>query len=182
MCLRVNARHRLRVPALRGLHPHDGAPAERRVRSDDRATAPKEEDPQPGRRTAAAGAPRRSRRALSLGTLRRSAATNGACPGTGRRPPELLLLDEPFGALDVKVRQELRQWLRRRHDEVHATTIFVTHDQEEALEIADEIIVMIKGRVEQPAARDSTTAPSNEFVMTFLGPVNRLGDALLAPS
>jgi sulfate/thiosulfate transport system ATP-binding protein len=96
--------------------------------------------------------------------------------------PELLLLDEPFGALDVKVRQELRQWLRRLHDEVHATTIFVTHDQEEALEIADEIIVINDGRVEQSGPPgDLYDRPVNEFVMGFLGPVTRLGGQLTRP-
>jgi sulfate transport system ATP-binding protein len=96
--------------------------------------------------------------------------------------PELLLLDEPFGALDVKVRQELREWLRRLHDEVHATTIFVTHDQEEALEIADEIIVINDGRVEQSGPPGELyDQPVNEFVMSFLGPVTRLGGALTRP-
>jgi sulfate/thiosulfate transport system ATP-binding protein len=96
--------------------------------------------------------------------------------------PELLLLDEPFGALDVKVRQELRQWLRRLHDEVHATTIFVTHDQEEALEIADEIIVINDGRVEQAGSPSSLyDHPVNDFVMGFLGPVTRLGGLMTRP-
>jgi sulfate transport system ATP-binding protein len=96
--------------------------------------------------------------------------------------PELLLLDEPFGALDVKVRQELREWLRRLHDEVHATTIFVTHDQEEALEIADEIIVINDGRVEQAGPPgDLYDRPVNDFVMGFLGPVTRLGGSLTRP-
>jgi sulfate transport system ATP-binding protein len=96
--------------------------------------------------------------------------------------PELLLLDEPFGALDVKVRQELREWLRRLHDEVHATTIFVTHDQEEALEIADEIIVINDGRVEQSGSPgDLYDRPANDFVMGFLGPVTRLGGQLTRP-
>jgi sulfate transport system ATP-binding protein len=96
--------------------------------------------------------------------------------------PELLLLDEPFGALDVKVRQELREWLRRLHDEVHATTIFVTHDQEEALEIADEIIVINDGRVEQAGSpSDLYDHPLNDFVMGFLGPVTRLDGQLTRP-
>jgi sulfate transport system ATP-binding protein len=95
--------------------------------------------------------------------------------------PGLLLLDEPFGAL-VKVRQELREWLRRLHDEVHATTIFVTHDQEEALEIADEIIVINDGRVEQSGSPSTLyDHPVNEFVMGFLGPVTRLGGTLTRP-
>jgi sulfate/thiosulfate transport system ATP-binding protein len=96
--------------------------------------------------------------------------------------PNLLLLDEPFGALDVKVRQELREWLRRLHDEVHTTTIFVTHDQEEAMEIADQIIVINGGRVEQAGTPDDLyDRPANEFVMGFLGPVTRLGDRLVRP-
>ena len=89
--------------------------------------------------------------------------------------PQVLLLDEPFGALDAKVRKDLRAWLRRLHDEVHVTTVFVTHDQEEAMEVSDEIVVMNKGRVEQigtPAQiYDHPTTP---FVMSFIGPVNVL--------
>jgi sulfate transport system ATP-binding protein len=96
--------------------------------------------------------------------------------------PGLLLLDEPFGALDVKVRQELREWLRRLHDEVHTTTIFVTHDQEEAMEISDQIIVINNGQVEQAGTPDELyDRPTNEFVMGFLGPMTRLGDSLVRP-
>jgi sulfate/thiosulfate transport system ATP-binding protein len=96
--------------------------------------------------------------------------------------PGLLLLDEPFGALDVKVRQELREWLRRLHDEVHTTTIFVTHDQEEAMEISDQIIVINDGRVEQAGRPNELyDHPTNDFVMGFLGPVTRLGDRLVRP-
>ncbi len=96
--------------------------------------------------------------------------------------PELLLLDEPFGALDVKVRQELREWLRRLHDEVHATTVFVTHDQEEAMEIADEIIVINAGRVEQAGPPGELyDSPTNEFVMGFLGPVTKLAGRACRP-
>jgi sulfate transport system ATP-binding protein len=96
--------------------------------------------------------------------------------------PGLLLLDEPFGALDVKVRQELREWLRRLHDEVHTTTIFVTHDQEEAMEISDQIIVINAGRVEQAGTPDELyDRPINDFVMGFLGPVTRLGKLLVRP-
>ncbi|MDT4908758.1 MAG: sulfate/thiosulfate transport system ATP-binding protein [Pseudonocardiales bacterium] len=96
--------------------------------------------------------------------------------------PKVLLLDEPFGALDAKVRKELRDWLRRLHDEVHVTTVFVTHDQEEALEVADELVVINYGRVEQVGSPDDLyDKPANEFVMGFLGPVTRLGDRLVRP-
>ena len=87
--------------------------------------------------------------------------------------PKVLLLDEPFGALDAKVRQELRQWLRRLHDELHTTSVFVTHDQEEAFEVADEVVVMNKGRVEQIGSpRQVFDHPANSFVLDFLGNVN----------
>lgn len=89
--------------------------------------------------------------------------------------PQVLLLDEPFGALDAKVRKDLRQWLRRLHAEVQVTTVFVTHDQEEAMEVSDEVVVMNKGRVEQvgkPA--DIYDHPATPFVMGFIGPVNVL--------
>jgi sulfate transport system ATP-binding protein len=96
--------------------------------------------------------------------------------------PQVLLLDEPFGALDAQVRAELREWLRRLHEEIHVTTIFVTHDQEEAMEVAEQIVVMNHGRVEQAGApRELYESPSNEFVMSFIGPVNRLGDAFVRP-
>jgi sulfate/thiosulfate transport system ATP-binding protein len=96
--------------------------------------------------------------------------------------PTVLLLDEPFGALDAKVRKELRDWLRRLHDEVNVTTVFVTHDQEEALEVADEIVVINDGRIEQIGSPDDLyDRPANEFVMRFLGPVTKLGDRLVRP-
>ena len=96
--------------------------------------------------------------------------------------PTVLLLDEPFGALDAKVRKELRDWLRRLHDEVAVTTVFVTHDQEEALEVADEIVVINDGRVEQVGTPDELyDAPANDFVMSFLGEVTMLGDLRLRP-
>jgi len=96
--------------------------------------------------------------------------------------PEVLLLDEPFGALDARVRKELRAWLRRLHDEVHVTTVFVTHDQEEAMDVADQIVLMNSGRVEQVGApRELYEEPANEFVMTFVGPVSKLGDAYIRP-
>jgi sulfate/thiosulfate transport system ATP-binding protein len=96
--------------------------------------------------------------------------------------PNVLLLDEPFGALDVQVRAELREWLRRLHDEIHVTTIFVTHDQEEAMEVAGQIVVMNGGRIEQVGtSHELYESPRNEFVMSFIGPVSRLGDAYLRP-
>lgn len=88
--------------------------------------------------------------------------------------PKVLLLDEPFGALDAKVRKELRRWLRRLHEEIHLTSIFVTHDVEEALEVADEVVVMNEGRVEQTGSPDHVYEhPVNSFVYHFLGSVNR---------
>src|SRR5437764_13905234 len=96
--------------------------------------------------------------------------------------PEVLLLDEPFGALDARVRKELRAWVRRLHDETHRTTVIVTHDQEEAMEVADRVVVMNAGHIEQVAApRELYDSPANEFVMSFVGPVNRVGDAFIRP-
>jgi sulfate transport system ATP-binding protein len=96
--------------------------------------------------------------------------------------PSVLLLDEPFGALDARVRKELRAWLRRLHDEVHVTTIIVTHDQEEAMEVAGQIVVLNAGRVEQVGSpRELYDQPANEFVMSFVGPVNRVGDTFVRP-
>ncbi|MFE6924707.1 sulfate/molybdate ABC transporter ATP-binding protein [Nocardia sp. NPDC057663] len=96
--------------------------------------------------------------------------------------PQVLLLDEPFGALDAKVRTDLRKWLRRLHDEVHVTTVLVTHDQEEALDVADRIAVMNKGRIEQIGSpEDVYDRPANEFVMSFLGAVARLNGHLVRP-
>jgi sulfate transport system ATP-binding protein len=87
--------------------------------------------------------------------------------------PKVLLLDEPFGALDARVRQELRQWLRRLHAEIHLTSVFVTHDQDEAMELADRVLVMNEGRVEQIGTPDEVFHnPRTEFVMNFLGQVN----------
>jgi len=97
--------------------------------------------------------------------------------------PEVLLLDEPFGALDARVRKELRAWLRRLHDEVHVTTIIVTHDQEEAMEVAGQIVVINQGRVEQVGTpRELYESPANEFVMSFVGPVNKIGETFIRPS
>jgi sulfate/thiosulfate transport system ATP-binding protein len=96
--------------------------------------------------------------------------------------PRVLLLDEPFGALDAQVRKELRTWLRRLHDEVHVTTVFVTHDQEEAMDVADRIFVMAGGVVEQEGTPDELyERPANDFVMSFLGPVTKLNGTLVRP-
>jgi sulfate transport system ATP-binding protein len=96
--------------------------------------------------------------------------------------PKVLLLDEPFGALDARVRKDLRVWLRRLHDEVHVTTIFVTHDQEEAMDIAKQLVVMKDGRIEQTgSATELYEKPANEYVMSFVGEVNRLGEHLVRP-
>ena len=96
--------------------------------------------------------------------------------------PRVLLLDEPFGALDARVREELRAWLRRLHDEMHVTTIFVTHDQEEAMEIAEQIVVVNEGRIEQSASPAQIyDEPATPFVMSFVGPVTRVGDRLVRP-
>jgi sulfate transport system ATP-binding protein len=87
--------------------------------------------------------------------------------------PKVLLLDEPFGALDAKVRKELRRWLRRLHDELHVTSIFVTHDQEEALEVADRVVLMNKGQIEQIGSpQEVWDHPASPFVYGFLGDVN----------
>jgi sulfate/thiosulfate transport system ATP-binding protein len=96
--------------------------------------------------------------------------------------PQVLLLDEPFGALDAQVRQELRAWLRRLHDDLHVTTILVTHDQEEAMEVSDRIVLMNHGRIEQVGGpQDLYEQPASEFVMSFIGPVNRLGNTYVRP-
>jgi sulfate transport system ATP-binding protein len=114
---------------------------------------------------------------LSGGQRQRMALARALAP-----QPKVLLLDEPFGALDAQVRADLRAWLRRLHDEVHVTTVLVTHDQEEALEIADVIAVMNRGRIEQVGGpRELYDAPVNPFVMGFLGPVSRIGDELVRP-
>jgi sulfate transport system ATP-binding protein len=96
--------------------------------------------------------------------------------------PEVLLLDEPFGALDTRVREELREWLRRLHDEVHVTTIFVTHDQQEAMEVAEQIVVVNDGRIEQAGSpAEVYENPASDFVMQFVGPVTRLGERTVRP-
>jgi len=107
---------------------------------------------------------------LSGGQRQRVALARALAPA-----PRVLLLDEPFGALDAKVRQELRQWLRRLHDELHVTSVFVTHDQEEAFEVADRIVIMNRGRIEQTGSpHEIFERPANAFVMDFLGNVNVL--------
>ncbi|HEY3462401.1 MAG TPA: TOBE-like domain-containing protein [Gaiellaceae bacterium] len=96
--------------------------------------------------------------------------------------PRVLLLDEPFGALDARVRAELRDWLRRLHEEVHVTTVFVTHDQEEAMEVADRVAVLDHGRLEQVGApADLYDFPASEFVLRFVGDAVRLGSRLVRP-
>ena len=114
---------------------------------------------------------------LSGGQRQRMALARALAP-----EPEVLLLDEPFGALDARVRAELRDWLRRLHEEVHVTTIFVTHDQAEAMDVASQIAVMNLGRIEQ--AGDAMTLydePASAFVMTFVGEANRLGETWVRP-
>jgi sulfate transport system ATP-binding protein len=114
---------------------------------------------------------------LSGGQRQRMALARALAP-----EPKVLLLDEPFGALDARVRAELRVWLRRLHDETHTTTVFVTHDQEEAMDVADSVVVMNKGRVEQVAGpRELYDAPANEFVMSFVGQATRIDNAWVRP-
>ena len=96
--------------------------------------------------------------------------------------PRVLLLDEPFGALDARVREDLRAWLRRLHEEVHVTTVLVTHDQEEAMDVADSIVVMNHGQIEQIGTpTDLYDHPASEFVMRFIGHVNRVGEFFVRP-
>jgi sulfate transport system ATP-binding protein len=114
---------------------------------------------------------------LSGGQRQRMARARALAVG-----PEVLLLDEPVGALDARVRQELREWLRRLHDDVHVTTVLVTHDQEEAMQVADRIALVNHGRIEQVGApRDLYDHPANEFVLTFVGDATRFGDSLVRP-
>ena len=114
---------------------------------------------------------------LSGGQRQRMALARALAP-----QPQVLLLDEPFGALDARVRAELREWLRRLHDEVHVTTIFVTHDQAEAMDVASQIAVMNQARIEQVGSpTDLYDTPRTEFVMRFVGDANRLGDGWVRP-
>jgi sulfate/thiosulfate transport system ATP-binding protein len=96
--------------------------------------------------------------------------------------PKVLLLDEPFGALDAQVRKELRDWLHRLHQEVQVTTVLVTHDQEEAMEVADTIVLMNHGQIEQIGTpQELYDRPASEFVMGFIGQVNRIGERFVRP-
>ena len=114
---------------------------------------------------------------LSGGQRQRMALARALAP-----EPQVLLLDEPFGALDARVRSELRDWLRHLHDEIHVTTVFVTHDQEEAMDVADQVAVMNQGRVEQVGTpTELYDRPASEFVMRFVGDANRLGGAWVRP-
>jgi sulfate transport system ATP-binding protein len=114
---------------------------------------------------------------LSGGQRQRMALARALAP-----EPQVLLLDEPFGALDARVRAELRDWLRRLHDEVHVTTVFVTHDQDEAMDVADEVAVLNRGRIEQVGSpTEHYDPPASEFVLRFVGDATRLGDAWVRP-
>jgi len=114
---------------------------------------------------------------LSGGQRQRMALARALAP-----EPEVLLLDEPFGALDARVRAELREWLRRLHEEVHVTTIFVTHDQAEAMDVASQIAVMNSARIEQVGSPTTLyDEPLTEFVMQFVGEANRIGDRFVRP-
>ena len=114
---------------------------------------------------------------LSGGQRQRMALARALAP-----EPQVLLLDEPFGALDARVRAELREWLRRLHDEVHVTTVFVTHDQDEAMDVADEVAVLHRGRIEQVGTpTELYDRPASEFVLRFVGEANSLGDLWVRP-
>jgi sulfate transport system ATP-binding protein len=122
-----------------------------------------------GDRTAQAGATGLDRRPLSASVVRWSASAHCLARALAVEP-KVLLLDEPFGALDAKVRKELRRWLRRLHDEMHITSVFVTHDQEEAMEVADRIVVMNQGRIEQEGTPDEVyDHPASPFVLEVPG-------------
>ena len=173
---RARAPGRLRVPALRAVPAHDGV-RERRLRPA-REAARSSGRPRPRSR-------KRVQELLDLVQLDWLAHRYPAQLSGGQRQrialaralavePRVLLLDEPFGALDAKVRKELRRWLRRLHDELHITSLFVTHDQDEALEVADRIVLMNKGKVEQTGtAQEVYERPATAFAYSFLGAVNR---------
>jgi sulfate transport system ATP-binding protein len=184
---------RFRLPALRAVPPHDDR-RQRRVRPARASRArerPDEAEIAPGQTPARTRPARLARRPLSAqlsgGQRQRIALARALAV-----EPKVLLLDEPFGALDAKVRKELRRWLRQLHDEMHVTSVFVTHDQEEALEVADRVVVMNQGRIEQIGTPEAVyDHPATPFVASFLGSVNlfhgrvenghlHVGDAALA--
>ena len=173
-------RDRLRVPALRGVRAHERV-RERRVRSEDpQAAKPADVRARVDELLALVGltqwAEQRPHQ-LSGGQRQRMALARALAV-----EPQVLLLDEPFGALDANVRAELRRWLRRLHDEQGVTTVLVTHDQEEAMEVADTIAVMNKGAIEQVGApREVYDKPASPFVMGFLGPVSNIDGHLVRP-
>ena len=164
---------RLRLPALRAVPPHDRA-REHRLRPGGRRSS---REPEIRARVdellelvQLTGYAERYPSQLSGGQRQRVALARALAPR-----PKVLLLDEPFGALDAKVRDELRTWLRRLHDEVHVTSLFVTHDQQEAFEVADQVVVLNKGRVEQMGPpQELYEHPATPFVTEFLGAVNLL--------
>ena len=144
---------------------------------------PKAEISRAGRTSCSSSSSSRGSRSAIRHSSRAASASGWRSPARSRSSRSVLLLDEPFGALDARVRKELRAWLRRLHDEVHVTTIIVTHDQEEAMEVAGQIVVLNDGRIEQVGSpRELYEQPANEFVMSFVGPVNRARRHLRAPS
>ena len=174
------ARHRLRVPALRGVQASDRSRQRRRsackIRKRPKAEI-KEKVDNLLEVVGLSGFQTRYPNQLSGGQRQRMALARALAVD-----PQVLLLDEPFGALDAKVREDLRAWLRRLHDEVHVTTVLVTHDQAEALDVADRIAVLNKGRIEQVGSpTDVYDAPANAFVMSFLGAVSSLNGTLVRP-
>ena len=158
----AEARRRLRLPALRRLQAHDRA-RQRRLRPED-PQAPKAEIRARVDELLALVHLEGLRRPLPVPALRAASASAWRWPGRWPSSRSVLLLDEPFGALDARVRQELRDWLRRLHEEVHVTTIFVTHDQEEAMEVAEQIVVINEGRIEQAGAPDRPLREAREPV------------------
>ena len=175
------AERRVRVPALRRVQAHDGG-EQRGVRPHDPQAAQGGDRGARGRAArgscTSTGFAHRYPSQLSGGQRQRMALARALAV-----EPRVLLLDEPFGALDATVRKELRAWLRRLHDEVHVTTVFVTHDQEEAMEVAEQIVVMNHGKIEQMGSpKELYEQPANEFVMGFVGPISELSGALHPPA
>ena len=158
----AEAERRLRLPALRGVQAHD-RPRQHRLRAQG-AQAAEGGDPRPGRPAAEARPARGVRPPISGAALGWPAPAHGARAGRCAVEPRVLLLDEPFGALDARVRAELREWLRRLHDEVHVTTIFVTHDQAEAMDVASQIAVMNHARIEQVGLADGALRRARDRV------------------